>query len=163
MVDFKKMLIILVELWQKEMNISLLDCDKVLVLTELNTDDKIITFISYFEILWKENNMPKTNYEMMNLVCKVARENSYPNATELEIRKDLKLDELPAFPEEINEMSVKEKMHWVAEKVNGLGLYPNVMGKSIAKTEMLEKAYKLFKENPDISKEDYLDIMGLEE
>ena len=37
-------------------------------------------------------------------------------------------------------ISVKEKMHWVAEKVNGLGLYPNVMGKSIAKTEMLEKA-----------------------
>lgn len=75
MVDFKKMLINLVELWQKEKNIKLLDCDKMVVLTELNTDDKIITFISYFEILWKENNMPKTNYEMMNLVCKIAREN----------------------------------------------------------------------------------------
>lgn len=69
------MLVNLFEIWQKEMNVSLLDCDKMLVLTELNTKDKIIAFISNFKILWEENNMPKTNYEMMNLVCKIAREN----------------------------------------------------------------------------------------
>ena len=69
------LLINLVKLWQKEMNISLLDCDKVLVLAELNTEDKIIAFISNFKILWEENNMPKTDYEMMNLVCQIAREN----------------------------------------------------------------------------------------
>ena len=69
------MLVNLFEIWQKEMNVSLLDCDKMVVLTELNTDDKIIAFISNFKIFWEENNMPKTDYEMINLVCKVAREN----------------------------------------------------------------------------------------
>ena len=124
-------------------------------------------------LIEKVKNMNLSTNTLMDMLCIEKMVDSYkyllqyPNATESQIRKDLKLDELPAFPEEINadekEMSVKEKMHWVAEKVNGLGLYPNVMGKSIAKTEMLEKAYNLFKENPNISKEEYLDIMGLEE
>ena len=75
MEEFINMLVNLFDIWQKETNVSLLDCDKVLILTELNTEDKIIAFIAYFKILWEENNMPKTDYEMINLVCKVAREN----------------------------------------------------------------------------------------
>lgn len=90
----------------------------------------------------------------------------YPNATESEIRKDLKLDELPAFPKEINvdekELPLLEKAKYVSYKVKKFNTYPKVLAHSLTK-DKLEKAYKLFKENPDISKEDYLDIMGLEE
>lgn len=90
----------------------------------------------------------------------------YPNATESEIRKDLKLDELPAFPKEINvdekELPLLEKAKYVSYKVKKFNTYPKVLAHSLTK-DKLEKAYELLIDFPDISKEDYLDIMGLEE
>ena len=58
---------------------------------------------------------------------------------------------------------IVDKIDWVSDKIEALNMSPKALAHSIAKTEMLEKAYNLFKENPNISKEEYLDIMGLEE
>ena len=57
-------------------------------------------------------------------------------------------------------MKLVDMVHIVADCIRKLDTTPYVLAHSLTK---VEEAYKVFDENPQITKEEYLEIMGIEE
>ena len=100
--------------------------------------------------------------EMMKFLNEKDRTEKEVINKEEELMKTLTPFTIETIIDNEKEIPMLEKAKYVSSRVKKFNVYPKVLAHSLSE-DNLEKAYKLLIDFPNITKEEYLEIMGLEE